>query len=275
MIQWFQDAIKDSWVFKGFMILMVASFGIWGIGDVITPGVDPNVAIQGGRFEVSATELQRQYALQIDRLRESLGAESADDASMKKMVLDNTVQDLKQTAITNMAALELGIIVTPERVRDNIMAQSAFHDETGKFSALRFAEVLNQNQLTEQMFTKLVEDDLRQRLFLGPVGDNAAAPTALIDSLFSYRSETRVADTLLVPAQAMVVADKPTDEQLKKTYDENVGTFTSPEYRTISLAILARANLVTPESIDDEAVRKFYDENITSYRTPEIRKSRS
>ena len=272
MIQWFQDAIKDSWVFKGFMILMVASFGIWGIGDVITPGVDPNVAIQGGRFEVRATELQRQYALQIDRLRESLGAESADDASMKKMVLDNTVQDLKQTAITNMAALELGIIVTPERVRDNIMAQSAFHDETGKFSALRFAEVLNQNQLTEQMFTKLVEDDLRQRLFLGPVGDNAAAPTALIDSLFSYRSETRVADTLLVPAQAMVVADKPTDEQLKKTYDENVGTFTSPEYRTISLAILARANLVTPESIDDEAVRKFYDENITSYRTPETRK---
>ena len=67
MIQWFKDVTTDSIVFKGFMVLMVLSFGIWGIGDVITPGVDPNVAIQGGRFEVRANEVQRQMAAQVHK----------------------------------------------------------------------------------------------------------------------------------------------------------------------------------------------------------------
>jgi peptidyl-prolyl cis-trans isomerase D len=271
MIQWFKDITTDSIIFKGFMILMVLSFGIWGIGDVITPGADPNVAIQGGRFEVRATELQRQFGVQLDRLRDSLGAEAANDASLKKMVLDNTVEEMRQTAITNMAAFELGITVTKDRVRDNILMQESFKDETGKFSQLKFAEVLNQNQLNEQMFTKLVEDDLRQRTFLGPVGENATAPKTLIEKLFAYRAETRVADTLLVPAEAMPAPDKPSDEQVKKAYDDNIGTFTAPEYRSFSAVVLARADLVPPESLDEATVRAFYDENINSYRIPETR----
>jgi len=272
MIQWFKDVTTDSIVFKGFMVLMVLSFGIWGIGDVITPGVDPNVAIQGGRFEVRANEVQRQFSVQMDRMRDTLGPEAVNDPSLKKMVLDNTVEEMKQTAVTNMAAVELGISVTKDRVRENVMAQSVFHDETGKFSQFKFAEVLNQNQLTESMFTKLVEDDLRQRVFMGSVGENATAPKTLLEKLFAYRAETRVADTLLVPSDAMVVADKPTDEQIKKTYDDNINTFTAPEYRTVSAVVLTRADLVPPESIDDTAVRAFYDENINSYRTPETRK---
>gem|GEM_PF-2275221 len=272
MIQWFKDVTADSIIFKGFMVIMVLSFGVWGIGDVITPGVDPNVAIQGGRFEVRATELQRQYSVQIERLRESLGPDAANDPALRQSVLNNTVEELRQTAVTNMAAFELGIEVTKERVRENVMSQEPFKDETGAFSQLRFSELLMQNQLTEPMFAKLVEDDLRQGIFLGPVGDGATAPKELVDRLFAYRAETRIADTLLVPSEAMVVGDKPTDEQLKKTYDDNIGSFTAPEYRTISAVVLARADLVPLDSIDPAAVRAFYDENAASYRAPESRK---
>jgi peptidyl-prolyl cis-trans isomerase D len=272
MIQWFKDVTSDSIIFKGFMVLMVVSFGVWGIGDVITPGVDPNVAIQGGRFEVRSAELQRQFGVQIDRLRESMGAEAANDPALKQSVLNNTVEEMRRTAVTNMAAFELGINVTKERVRDNVMSQEAFKDETGAFSQLRFSEILNQNQLNEAMFTKLVEDDLRQRVLLGPVGDGAAAPKALVDNLFAYRAETRIADTLLVSAAAMTVGDKPTDDQLKKTYDDNIAAFTAPEYRAISAVVLTRADLVPLDSIDPAAVRAFYDENAASYRAPESRK---
>ncbi len=272
MIQWFKDVTADSIVFKGFMGLMVLSFGIWGIGDVITPGVDPNVAIQGARFEVRATELQRQFNVQIDRLRESLGADSASDPSLKKMVLDNTVQEMSQTAVTNMAALELGITVSRDQVRDRIMAQSDFKDETGSFSQMRLNDLLNQNQLTESMFAKLVEDDLRERTFLAPVSDSAVAPKALVEKLFAYRSETRVADTLLVSADAMKAPDAPTEEQLKKAYDSNIASFTAPEYRKVSAIILSRVDLVPPESIDDATVRAYYDENVKTFRTAEMRK---
>lgn len=272
MIQWFKEVIQDSIVFKAFMGLMVVSFGIWGIGDVITPGIDPNIAIQGGRFEVRATDLQRRFQAQLERMRENLGAEAIADPALKQMVLNNTVEELRRTAITNMAAFELGIDVTPERVRDNITARSAFKDETGTFNPLKFSEVLIQNQLTETGFTKLVEDDLRQQTLLNPIGVSAGVPQSMAEILFSYRSETRVADTLLVAADAMAAPEAPTEEQVKKTYDENITAFTAPEYRTIKGVAITTNDLVPINSIDESAVRAFYDENAERYRTPETRK---
>lgn len=254
------------------MGLMIISFGVWGIGDVIAPSIDPNVAIQGGRFEVRAAEVQRQYQTQIDRLRESLGNEAASDPALKQMVLNNTINELRQEAVTNMAALELGIDVSTNQIRENVMGQSTFHDETGKFSQLRFLEILSQNGLTEQAFAKLVETDLRQRTLLNPVGVNAAAPEAMVEKLFAYRAETRIADTLLVPAEKMEIPNQPSDEQIKKTYDENIGTFTAPEYRKVSAVLITAEDLVTPDSIDESTVKAFYDENAVRYRTPELRK---
>jgi|GEM_PF-1254050 len=114
MIQWFKDVTTDSILFKAFMVVMVLSFGVWGIGDVIAPSIDPNVAIQGGRFEVRASEVQRRFQVQIERLRENLGAEAAADPALKQLVLNNTVEELRQTAVTNMAALEMGKHVLTE-----------------------------------------------------------------------------------------------------------------------------------------------------------------
>lgn len=272
MIQWFKDVTTDSILFKAFMVVMVLSFGVWGIGDVIAPSIDPNVAIQGGRFEVRASEVQRRFQVQIERLRENLGAEAAADPALKQLVLNNTVEELRQTAVTNMAALEMGIDVTDARVRDNVTAQAAFKDETGKFNPMRFAEVLAQNQMTEPAFAKLVEDDLRQQTLMGPIGGSAAAPKALVEPLFAYRAETRIADTLLVPAEAMKTPAVPTEEQIKQTYEDNIATFTAPEYRKVGAVVLARAELVPLSSIDDAAVHAFYDENTASYVMPETRK---
>ncbi|MDX2142394.1 MAG: peptidyl-prolyl cis-trans isomerase [Rhodospirillaceae bacterium] len=272
MIQWFKDVTADSIVFKVFMGVMILSFGIWGIGDVIAPPIDPNVAIQGGRFEVRASEVQRRYDVQIEGLRENLGNEAASDPSLKRVVLDNTVNELRQLAVTNMAAMELGIDVSDERVRDNVHSQEAFKDESGAFNQLRFMQVLGQNGLTEGAFATLVKNDLRQQTFLQPVSVNAAAPKALVDPLFAYRGETRIADTLLIPVDKMTVPAAPTDEQVKKTYDENISAFTAPEYRSFEVVVLTRADLVPPDSLDEAAVRAYYDENAARYHTPEKRR---
>ncbi|MBL8642686.1 MAG: SurA N-terminal domain-containing protein, partial [Rhodospirillaceae bacterium] len=133
MIQWFKDVTTDSIVFKAFMGLMILSFGIWGIGDVIAPSVDPNVAIQGGSFEVRATELQRRYQQQLDKLRQSLGPEAASDPSLRQTLLNSTISQVREEAVTNEAALDMGINVSPNLVREVVMAQDVFKDESGGF----------------------------------------------------------------------------------------------------------------------------------------------
>jgi peptidyl-prolyl cis-trans isomerase D len=157
-------------------------------------------------------------------------------------------------------------------VIEDIKSTPGFHDETGTFNQNIFNEVLFNNQLTEQAFTKMIEEGLRQQLLLNPISLNADAPASLVNKLFAYRAETRIADTLLVPAEAMVIPATPTDDQVKATYDDNIASFTAPEYRAISAVVITRTELVPPESIDDAAVRAYYDENISSYRSRETRK---
>jgi peptidyl-prolyl cis-trans isomerase D len=271
MIQWFKDVIQDSWVFKAFMGVMILSFGIWGIGDVVTPSIAPNVVIQVGKYEVRDTELRVAYQNELERLRESLGAEAANEPALKKAVLDQAVNRLRQQAVTSEAAAELGLEVSKERIREDVIAQEAFKDESGKFSELILFQRLQQMQLTEAGLSRLIQNDLRQQMLLQPIALNTTAPNALVDQLFSHRGETRIADTLFVAADAMSIGTNPTDEQIKKTYDDNITTFTAPEYRKISVVMITSDDLVTPESIDESVVKAFYDENVTRYRTPELR----
>ena len=271
MIQFFIDHIKQSIFLKIFMGLMVISFGIWGIGDVITPNLDPTIAIKADNVEVRAEELQRRFSREVERMRDAMN-NTTPDATLKAAILSNTIADLKRNVSSNIAADEFGVFVTTDMIRERIEADENFHDETGKFNQMNFMQILSQNSLTEQGFVTLFQNDLRENLLLQPVAAGATPPQALVDQIFAYRAETRIADTLLISSEWLDLPRAPTEEDYKKTYDDNISSFTAPEYRKIEAVVLLEADLVPPDSVDEAAVRAFYDENAARYRTKEKRR---
>ena len=52
MIQGLTAAIKESWILKGFLGLLMMSFAVWGVGDAINPAVDPNVVIKVDQVDI-------------------------------------------------------------------------------------------------------------------------------------------------------------------------------------------------------------------------------
>ena len=62
-----------SWVVKVLMLLLVASFAIWGIGDVFfSRGQNPTVATVGGT-EIPANELANAFNRAVANLQRQLG----------------------------------------------------------------------------------------------------------------------------------------------------------------------------------------------------------
>ena len=59
MIQWIKDVLQKSWIIKVFLVFLAMSFGIWGIGDFLTPGMDPRIALSVGKREIKLDEVQR------------------------------------------------------------------------------------------------------------------------------------------------------------------------------------------------------------------------
>jgi peptidyl-prolyl cis-trans isomerase D len=176
MIQFFIDKIKNSIFIKAFMALMILSFGVWGVGDVLSPTIDPSVALKAGSFEIRTDELQRRFSSEINRLRDSLGQTTAPDADLRRAVLTNTLEELRRTAASNVAAEDFGVFVSRDWLKTRIQSDASFHDETGKFNQLNFMQVLGNNGLSEQMFLAIFENDLRQQVLLQPVAVGAFAP---------------------------------------------------------------------------------------------------
>ncbi len=271
MLEFFRTHVKDSIFFKGFLVLLALSFGIWGIGDSLGPSaLSPGVSIKAGDSEIRTDLLQRRFTNEMNQFRQAMGNRSVDDGAMKRMIMARLTSDMTQAAVIDAAARDIGLNVTRDQVRETIMDTEGFK-RGGQFSQLQFEEYLNQNQYTENGFVDLMASDIRRQLLMNPISLNAGAPKYLVDSIFAYRNETRVADTLLIPASSVSIQKVPTDDDLKAVYDKNAAAFTAPEYRQISALVLAGTDLVKPETIDDAEVKKFYDENGERYRARETR----
>ena len=271
MIQSFQLAIKESLVLKAFLGVVMISFAVWGVGDAINPALDPNVVIKVDQVEVRADELQRRFNLEVDQLRDALGSGFTAKQAADLGILDNLIAQLSQTARLDMAARNMGIYIPDETLRRAVTEQEMFKDETGNFNRMLFNQTLANNNLTEQGFVDLLRGDVTRQTLLSPIAENAGAPDSMIDALFRYRAEQRMADVLYIDDASISIENEPSETELRAVYDENIASFTAPEYREVSVVLIRPKDLVPPESITEEEIQAFYDENINQYRTPETR----
>jgi peptidyl-prolyl cis-trans isomerase D len=272
MIQSLTHAIKNSILLKIFLGVMTVSFGIWGIGDFLTPGMDPSIAVTVGNTDISATELQRDFSNQLDQLRQSMGGHAIDSPELKRSVLATTLDRLTRSTTADVAAHDMGIVVTQDRLRDEIRHEKMFQDPNGGgFNQMLYARILASNQLTEKQYLSLITADIRRNTLMQPIAESAAAPTTLVSALTSYRGETRTADTLLISAADMDAPAAPSDDALKAVYDKNIASFTAPEYRKVTAVVIRATDLVQPDSFTEDQVKAYYNDNISRYRDPESR----
>ena len=212
MLEYFRTNVKDSYIFKGFLVLLAASFGIWGVGDFMGPSaLAPGVVMKAGEAELKTELVRRRYLREMDRFREAMGGRMVLDDLVRRSVMSSMMKEMTDMATLDAAARDVGVQPTREQLRSIIMNNPTFQRD-GKFDQLLFDQTLSQNQYTESAYVELSELDLRRALLLQPVTVNSVAPTYLVNSLFAYRNETRAADTLLVPTSAMSIDKVQTDE---------------------------------------------------------------
>ena len=268
-----RQSIKDSWVVKGLIGLLMISFGIFGIGDFVGTGaLDPNIALKVGTREVNVLDFQRRFDQEYARFKDSVRGQLPDTEMFRRSVMDAMIQEMTRTTLLESGAEDMGVVVSDEHLRATIRQIDAFKDTTGNFSQISFGEVLSRNGLTETQFLDLLRADLRQQALVRPVALGGYGPGFLTDSLFAYRNEGRAADTLLVANKAIVVNEKPTDAELKTVYDPNVSNFMRPEYRKLSAIALRASDIVKPDSFAEEDLKSYYDQNATRFQTAERRR---
>ncbi|MCH2548084.1 MAG: SurA N-terminal domain-containing protein, partial [Alphaproteobacteria bacterium] len=250
--------------------LLVASFAVWGIGDIFRSS--PNSAVvQVGDEAVTAQEMKFALDEEIANYRRMLGDQYSSELIKNIGVPAQVLQKLVQQHLVEEEINDLGLVIPDSHMMTELRTNPSFHNEENKFDAQRFKTLLASNNLSEARYLSLLSkeqsaDMLLQSLFAGIRAMDVAAELAYL-----YDNESRTVDLLIFKPEMIATIADPSDIELERFYNENSENFKAQEHRVISMVALDVNNLLKNITVDDEDILIEYQNRIDNYRIPEKR----
>jgi peptidyl-prolyl cis-trans isomerase D len=259
-----------SWIVKILFVLLIISFGAWGIGDIFRGRVGTEVA-EVGDAKISAQELDQAFRREMDRLRQVLGAIDPEQARAFGL-LDRTLDQLVERALLDQEGVDAGVRPGDALVLDRIQREPAFQDRaTGRFSPDLFRRVLASSGIPEASYLQSVRAEVARETLAGAVTAGASAPAPLVEDVYRRQGERRVAETLFLPDEAVPAPGAPDAEAVAKYHQDRAVRFTAPEYRALAVGLLTVDDLAKEVGVSDEELRAAYAARAAEFRTPERR----
>lgn len=245
------------------MGILILSFAIWGIGDMLR--VQTNTAVATvGKTVIDADQVRRTYTNALEELsqrsRTRITTEQAKQLGLDQQVIGRLVSE----AALDQKAKDLGLNLADADVARITMAEPAFKGPSGQFDRARFYDVLRQAGMNEAMFFNEQKRSLLRRTIASAVGGETPPPQVLLDAAYRYLTEERTLSYVVLPPSLLGEIAAPDDAALKTFFDGRKGDFRAPEYRKVTLLAALPADLGIDLTVTEADLRRVYDRGIAS-----------
>ncbi|MBO6825648.1 MAG: SurA N-terminal domain-containing protein [Sneathiella sp.] len=263
---------SSGWLAKGLLILLVASFAVWGIGSGMLGSSVNSDVLEAGDESISLGEFQREYRNQVNMASARYNRQLTQEQAQLLGIPQQTVAVLRNRMVQNERARDFGLAVPDEAVRDQIKNGPSFKNVAGEFDRLRFNDLLRQNGYSEGEYINILRGEMtRGQLVESFVLPGQKAPTFLTDVFFNHYAEKRSAEYVVLADTSVGEAPTPTDEQLTAFIDENKETYTAPDYRAAKFILLTPEAFTSEVSVSDDEIQQEYEARESEFFQPERR----
>ena len=252
-------------------VLLIISFAVWGIGDMVTPGGNTNQVAEVDGTPITQRQFQDQFQREMNRIRAQIGNIDAQQARNLGLA-DSTLDGLIARRLLGLQASDLGLLISDAQVVEQIQRQPAFRNALGQFDRTMFQVTLANNGLSESAYVALVRQDTQQDYIGGLITAGAAAPPQLAETVYRYRNERRGADVVKIGRGPLETAPAPTDAELNAYLEENADRFRAPEYRQLSILHMDPDQIARELSPSEERVQQEYEYRLSALSVPERRR---
>jgi peptidyl-prolyl cis-trans isomerase D len=269
------DSIRKHQRILQFILLLLifpafAFFGVSGYDRFLAE--DDSVATVDGT-RITRAEFDQAMRQRLEQLREMLGgqidARLLDTAEARREVLDGLIVE----RLLQSESAKRHLAVTDEQLRRTILEIPGLRKDDGSFDMPRYQALLKAQGLNEASFEGQLRRDQSLRILLESASAGAVLPKAVIDRLIALQEETREVRELRITPADHVAAVKPSDEQLRKHYDENGSSFEVPESARIEYVVLSAEELARAVSLSEDDIKGYWEQNRARYTTPEQRRA--
>ncbi|WP_372620006.1 peptidylprolyl isomerase [Falsiroseomonas sp.] len=269
MITWFRS-LAQSWVAKILFVLLILSFAIWGIEDIVRNFGRETALVRMEGAQIEVPEAQFAARRDLQRIQRQLGPDFEPDQAVREAIARQAVETLIAEYAQRIEADRLGLATPDSQVVAYVHAIPAFQSG-GSFDRLALEQFLRQSDMTEPMFLQIVRDDLQRMQLIGAVRAGAPAPDILARALFNWERQKRIAQVVELPLLDAPEPPAPTQAQLERFHANNPDRFSTPELREVTLAVLSAETLRDQVEVPEEELRTAFEARRAQFETPERR----
>jgi len=255
-----------SWILLGFLFLGLAGFGAANLG-----GSVQSIGAVGDRdipVTTYARALQNELRATEAQFGQQLSMQQAQAFGITNRVLSRVVIE---TALDSEAE-GIALSVDDAAVAKDLNNIQAFKGPDGQFSRENYRFSLKNAGYSETEFEESIRTESARTILQAAIIAGNTMPSTAIDTVLDYLTETRniTLTTLTADDLTQTIAD-PDPAVLETYYKDNIATYTLPERKQITYAILTPDMVLDQVDLSDDALRAAYDARRDEFNQPERR----
>ncbi len=259
-----------SWVAKVLLLLLAASFGLWGVGDIFSGYRDPVVAEVGDR-DLHASAFFQQYRQRVSELRRSLGGAVNEDLLRQIRLPEEVLDDMTRRLLIREEATGLGLVAGPEDLGRWIRDQAVFLDNLGQFDRNLFAYAARARGLRQDEFLAELGELRTSELLLNAVASGARPPDRWLRTLHALEQERRRARAAVFLAADADPPEPASEEDVHTRHREQGDRYQTLRRRDLTFVVLDPDLLKTSLEVTDADLSEAYRQRRDEYFEAERR----
>jgi len=257
-----------KWVLWLVIAAFVALFGSDWSG--LNPNANPQVAAIVGGEPVKTDEVRIVYRNLDAYYRQVLGERYTDETARQLNVMGQALQQTVQRKILQREAHALGLAVTDAELREAILSNPLFQDDSGNFVG---AEEYQQ-RLRRYYRTRIedFEQELRRDLELLKLNDILRQTIYVsdreIEEIYRRQAEKAKIRYLQLPATKIGEVEV-TEDEIAAYYESHKEDFALPERRVVDYILVDPLKLRGEIEIPEDELRAYYDDHQDEFTAEE------
>ncbi len=251
--------------------LLIASFAVWGIGDIFRGSSPVSSIAEVGGEPIPTRDYTQALSREVNRLSARFGGQLDMDQARAFGIPEQVLNGMIGRALFDRKGADLGMLVTDDQIRRLIAQQDAFKNDRGGFDRARFEQQLRILGMGEGEYVETLRRDLIRQQLAGAVSAAVVVPRQLVEALYGYRNERRVAQYVMVRSDSITDMAAPNEPALEAFHKEFSERFMAPERRTVTLVELHGADLATESAVSEAQLREEFETRFEDFVTPETR----
>ena len=255
---------------KIFLLILAASFALWGVGDIFSPNNNSSVATIG-ELNVTADDFVKTYQRIISDLNNNTNGQITEEIAKSLGLPRQTLGKLINEKLIDIEVNKAKINLPDNYLRKIIYSSDVFKDQFGAFSKQQFEYVIRQIGMDESTYFNEIRKAVLREQITAPFNNGNDLSPVFNNVFYDLRNETRNLKVVNFNASDFIIKNTPTEADIEEKLNKDSSLYQKPEYRSFSYISIKPEDLLDEIVISENEIKSEYDNYPEKYNISEKR----